>query len=96
MPLSIHNINHTNNNTLSSSELKPKNELDLTSFKHLAHLCIAILVKLTRNGISIIERNPNKSIDKIATKYPKKLALYSTIEYDTASQNGHFTLVDLK
>ena len=34
-------------------------------------------------------------MDSIATMYPKKLVLYSTMEYETASQNGHLTLVDL-
>ena len=67
-------------NTLSSSELKPKYEFDLTSFKHLAHLCIACLVKLTKNGINIIDKKPNNKIDKMAIKYPRNEALYSTME----------------
>jgi hypothetical protein len=82
--------------TLSSSEEKPKKEFDLTSFKHLAHLCRACLVKLTRKGIKIIERKPNNRIENIATRYPKRLVRYSTIEYETASQNGHLTFVDLR
>ena len=52
---------------------------------------MAFLVKLTRKGMSMIDRNPNMKIENNATKYPRKLVLYSTIEYDTASQNGHFT-----
>jgi hypothetical protein len=56
---------------------------------------MADLVKLTRNGIRIIERKPNISIANIATKYPSTLVLYSTIEKETASQNGHLTLCDL-
>jgi hypothetical protein len=43
----------------------------------------------------MIDRNPNIKIERIATRYPSKLVLYSTIEKDTASQNGHLTLVDL-
>ncbi len=65
---------------MSSREENPKKELDLTSFRHFAHLWIAYLVRLTRNGINIIERKPNRRIDSIAIKYPRKLALYSTIE----------------
>lgn len=80
---------------LSSNEEKPKYELDLTSFKHLAHLWIACLVKLTRKGIKIIDRKPNIKIERIATRYPRKLVLYSTIEKETASQNGHLTFIDL-
>lgn len=53
------------------------------------------MVKLTKNGIRIIDRNPNIRIDKIATRYPSRLVLYSTIENETASQKGHFTFVDL-
>lgn len=56
---------------------------------------MADLVRLTRKGIRIIERKPKTNIDSMATKYPKKLVLYSTIEYDTASQNGHFIFIDL-
>lgn len=81
--------------TLSSRDENPKNEFDFTSFKHLAHLWIAYFVKLTRKGIKIIERNPNNSIENIATRYPSTLVRYSTIEYETASQKGHFTFVDL-
>ena len=54
--------------TLSSSDENPKYELDLTSFKHFAHLWIAFLVKLTRNGIKIIDRNPKRKIENNATK----------------------------
>ena len=53
------------------------------------------MVKLTRNGIKIIERMPNTRIARMATRYPRKLVLYSTIENETASQNGHLTFVDL-
>ena len=81
--------------TLSSRDENPKYELFLTSFRHLAHLCKACLVKLTRNGIKIIERMPNTRIARMATRYPRKLVLYSTIENETASQNGHLTFVDL-
>lgn len=68
----------------------------MTSLRHLAHLCRAYLVKLTRKGISIIDRMPKTRIARMATRYPKKLVLYSTIENDTASQKGHLTFVDLK
>ena len=81
--------------TLSSSEEKPKYELDLTSLRHLAHRWTADLVRLTKNGINIIDKKPKIKIDRIATRYPSKLVLYSTIEKETASQKGHFTLVDL-
>jgi hypothetical protein len=81
---------------LSSREEKPKYELDLTSFRHLAQRWTADFVKLTKNGISIIDKKPNSKIDKMATRYPRRLVLYSTIENETASQKGHFTLVDLK
>ena len=53
------------------------------------------MVKLTKNGINIIDRKPNSRIDKMATRYPRRLVLYSTIEKETASQKGHFTFVDL-
>ena len=43
----------------------------------------------------MIDRKPNIKIESIATRYPSKLVLYSTIEKDTASQKGHFTFVDL-
>jgi hypothetical protein len=65
------------------------------SYNNIKDNIVPDLVKLTRKGISIIERKPNNNIDNIATKYPRKLVLYSTIENDTASQNGHLTLVDL-
>ena len=81
--------------TLSSSDENPKYELDLTSFRHFAHRCTADLVKLTKNGIRIIERKPNIKIERMATRYPRRLVLYSTIEKETASQNGHLTFVDL-
>ena len=81
--------------TLSSRDEKPKYEFDLTSFRHFAQRCTADLVKLTKNGIKMIDRKPNIKIDKMATRYPSKLVLYSTIEKETASQNGHLTLVDL-
>ena len=42
-----------------------------------------------------MDKNPKIKIDKIATKYPSRLVLYSTIENETASQKGHFTFVDL-
>ena len=80
---------------MSSREEKPKYELDLTSFRHLAHRWTADFVKLTKNGISIIDKKPNSRIDKMATRYPRRLVLYSTIENETASQRGHFTFVDL-
>lgn len=60
----------------------------------MAHLCIAYLVKLTKNGIIIMEIKPNINIERIETKYPKNDALYSTIEYETASQNGHLIFYD--
>lgn len=41
---------------------------------------MAFLVKLTRNGIRMIDRKPNIKIENKATKYPRKLVLYSTIE----------------
>ena len=64
--------------------------------RHFAQRCTADLVKLTKNGINIIDKKPNIKIDRIATRYPRRLVLYSTIEKETASQKGHFTLVDLK
>lgn len=66
--------------TLSSSDEKPKYELDLTSLRHFAHLWMACLVKLTRKGIKIRERKPNTRIESTATRYPRKLVLYSTME----------------
>ena len=59
--------------TLSSSEEKPKYELSLTSFRHLAHLWMAVLVKLTRNGIKIRLKIPNRSIDRNVSRYPNRL-----------------------
>ena len=41
---------------------------------------MAYFVKLIKNGIKIIERKPNTRIDRTATKYPRRLPLYSTIE----------------
>lgn len=81
---------------MSSREEKPKYELDFTSFRHFAQRWTADLVKLTKNGINIIDRKPNSRIDKMATRYPRRLVLYSTIEKETASQKGHFTFVDLQ
>ena len=43
----------------------------------------------------IMERKPKIRIENTAIRYPNKLALYSTIEKETASQKGHLTLVDL-
>lgn len=57
---------------------------------------MADLVKLTRKGIRIIDKKPKIRIERMATKYPRRLVLYSTIEYETASQKGHFTFYDLK
>ena len=56
---------------------------------------MADLVRLTKNGIRIKLSGPNNNMASSVSKYPIKLGLYSTIELDTASQNGHFTLVDL-
>ncbi|TNV84061.1 hypothetical protein FGO68_gene6773 [Halteria grandinella] len=80
--------------SLSSSEEKPKQEADFTSLRHFAQRWIADLVKLTRKGMSMIERNPNIRIDRMATRYPRRLVLYSTIENDTASQKGHLTFME--
>jgi len=66
--------------TLSSNDENPKYEFDLTSLRHLAQRCKATFVRLTRKGIRIIDKKPNINIDNTATKYPKKLVLYSTIE----------------
>ena len=38
---------------------------------------------------------PNKSMAIIVRRYPRSDGWYSTIEFDTASQYGHFILVDL-
>jgi len=54
--------------TLSSSDVNPKYEFDLTSFRHFAHLWTADLVRLTRKGIRMIERNPNNRIESTATR----------------------------
>ena len=54
--------------TLSSNEFKP-NKLDyLTSFKHLAHLCTAYLVRPTKNGIIIMLIMPNTRMPRIARR----------------------------
>ena len=80
---------------LSSIDENPKYELSFTSFRHLAHLCIAVFVSDTRNGISIRARNPKISIASSVNRYPSSDGLYSTSEFDTASQNGHLILTDL-
>ena len=67
----------------------------MTSLRHLAHLWIAVLVKLIRKGIRIRLRIPNKSMERKVNRYPIRLGWYSTIELETASQKGHFTFVDL-
>ena len=54
--------------TLSSREENPKYELFLTSLRHFAHLWMADLVKLTKKGISIIDKKPKTKIDSIATR----------------------------
>ena len=53
---------------MSSKDEKPKYELDLTSLRHFAHLWIADLVRLTRKGIRIIDRNPKIRMDRMATR----------------------------
>ena len=80
---------------LSSIDENPKYELSFTSFRHFAHLCIAVFVSDTKNGISISAKNPKISIANRVNRYPNSDGLYSTIEFDTASQNGHLILTDL-
>ena len=81
--------------TLSSRELRPKVLAYLTSFRHFAHLWTACLVSPTRNGIITILIIPNTRIPSIANRYPRRFVSYATIEYETASQWGHFTFYDL-
>jgi hypothetical protein len=82
--------------TLSSIVDRPKYVFSLTSFKHFAHLCIEILVKLTKKGSKIKARKPKINIARQTSRYPNRLGRYSTIDIETASQKGHFILVVLK
>lgn len=54
--------------SLSSIEAKPKYELSLTSFRHLAHLWIAVLVSETSRGINISARKPKISNESIVKR----------------------------
>ena len=81
--------------SLSSIEAKPKYELSLTSLRHLAHRWIAVFVNETSIGISTRDKMPKRSIASIVNRYPSSDGRYSTIEFDTASQKGHFIFVDL-
>ena len=81
--------------SLSSIDAKPKYELSLTSLRHFAHRWIAVFVNETSIGISTRDKIPKISIASIVNRYPSNDGRYSTIEFDTASQKGHFIFVDL-
>ena len=77
--------------TLSSKEFNPKVLDYLTSFKHLAHLCTAYLVKPTRKGIIKILVIPKISMKNIASRQPSRFVSQATTEKQTAEQWGHRT-----
>jgi hypothetical protein len=53
--------------TLSSKEFNPKVLDYFTSFRHLAHLCTAYLVKPTKKGIIRIDVSPKIRMKNIAS-----------------------------
>lgn len=59
--------------TLSSKESSPSKFDCFTSFRHLAHLCTAYLVRPTRKGMRSKLRTPKTRIPKTARRYPNKL-----------------------
>ena len=81
--------------TLSSNEDSPNIFDDLTSLRHLAHLCTACFVRPTKNGINIILMIPKTRIPRIAKRYPRRFISYATMECETESQCGHLTFCDL-
>ena len=59
--------------TLSSIELKPNNELFLTSFKHWAHRCTELFVSESTNGKIQNDNQPSANNKMRETRYPRML-----------------------